>query len=98
VRLLDSGVKIVDPESFGEYQLSYRTGDILLPRIDAAEPISLELLDFCHSIWTASEPRSPARIGVDFIRIVEAVDEWRACGGMPITVEPVWELAACRSP
>jgi predicted dehydrogenase len=94
VRVFDSGVNLADPESFGEYQLSYRTGDILSPRIDAAEPLSLELLDFCHAIRTGAEPRSSARIGVDVIRVVEAVDESLANGGMPITVEAVWELAA----
>ncbi len=38
-----------DPETFGEYRLSYRTGDIVSPRIDAAEPLSLELRDFCDA-------------------------------------------------
>ncbi len=83
-----------DPETFGEYRLTYRTGDIVSPRVDATEPLSLELLDFCHAIRTGAEPRSSARIGVDVIQVVEAVDESLANGGMPITIEPVWELAA----
>src|SRR5215207_10697487 len=45
VRIFDSGASIPDPETFGEYQLSYRTGDIVSPRVDAAEPLSLELAD-----------------------------------------------------
>jgi predicted dehydrogenase len=94
VRVFDSGVNLADPESFGEYQLSYRTGDILSPRIDAAEPLSLELLDFCHAIRTGAEPRSSGRIGVDVIRVIEAVDESLATGGMPVSVESIWELAS----
>ena len=43
VRIFDSGVELKDPETFGEYQLTYRAGDIVSPRIDAAEPLSLEL-------------------------------------------------------
>ena len=43
VRIFDSGVDLKDPETFGEYQLTYRAGDIVSPRIDAAEPLSLEL-------------------------------------------------------
>ena len=39
VRVFDSGVVYRDPESFGEYHLSYRTGDIVSPRIDTHEPI-----------------------------------------------------------
>ena len=48
VRIFDSGVSLPDPETFGEYQLTYRTGDIVSPRVDAAEPLALELADFCH--------------------------------------------------
>ena len=34
VRIFNSGASIRDPESFGEYQLSYRTGDIVSPRVE----------------------------------------------------------------
>ena len=60
VRVFDSGVTLPDPETFGEYQLSYRTGDIVSPRVDVAEPLSLELIDFCEAIRTGSAPRSSA--------------------------------------
>ena len=50
VRVFDSGVQLREPESFGEFRLTYRTGDIVSPRIDAAEPFSLELSDFCQAI------------------------------------------------
>ena len=50
VRIFDSGADIPDPETFGEYRLSYRTGDIVSPRIEATEPLSLELADFARAI------------------------------------------------
>ena len=31
VRIFDSGVELKDPETFGEYQLTYRAGDIVSP-------------------------------------------------------------------
>ena len=34
IRLFDHGVVYTDPETFGEYQLSYRTGDIVSPKLD----------------------------------------------------------------
>src|SRR5204862_3198991 len=43
VRIFDSGARIPDPETFGEYRMSYRTGDIVSPRGDATEPLGLEL-------------------------------------------------------
>jgi predicted dehydrogenase len=74
VRIFDSGVMVRDPESFGEYRLTYRTGDILSPRIDVAEPLLLELDDFRSSIVNGSTPRSSRELGLEVVRMIEAVD------------------------
>ena len=72
VRIFDSGVTIPDPDSFGEFRLSYRTGDIVSPRIDSAEPLSLELADFCRAVRSGSQPRSSAQLGVEVVRAIRA--------------------------
>jgi predicted dehydrogenase len=87
VRIFDSGVAIPNPETFGEYKLTYRTGDILSPRVAAAEPLGLELTDFCDSIRTGSTPRSSAELGLEVVRMIEAVDESLAAGGARAKVE-----------
>jgi predicted dehydrogenase len=87
VRIFDSGVSLPDPESFGEYRLTYRTGDIVSPRVEPTEPLALEMLDFCSAIRRGGSPRSSARIGVDVVRIVEAADRSIAAGGVPIAIE-----------
>ena len=74
VRVFDSGVMVKDPETFGEYQLAYRAGDILSPRVDAAEPLELELADFSAAIRSGAAPRSSAQLGLDVVRMIEAVD------------------------
>jgi predicted dehydrogenase len=74
VRIFDSGVVLKDPESFGEYQLTYRTGAILSPRVEVSEPLSLEMADFCTAIRTGSTPRSCRELGLEVVRIIEAVD------------------------
>jgi predicted dehydrogenase len=74
VRLFDSGVMLRDPESFGEYRLTYRTGDIVSPRVDVTEPLQLELADFCTAIRTGSTPRSSRELGLEVVRMIEAVD------------------------
>jgi protoporphyrinogen oxidase/predicted dehydrogenase len=89
VRIFDSGAKIPDPETFGEYQLSYRTGDIVSPRIEATEPLSLELADFAKSILEGSTPESSAAVGLDVVRTIEAVDRSLARRGIPMSVEGV---------
>jgi predicted dehydrogenase len=86
VRVFDSGVNLPDPETFGEYRLSYRTGDIVSPRIAVAEPLALELQDFCAAIRTGSPLRSTPELGVEVVRIVEAAERSLAEGGARVLV------------
>jgi predicted dehydrogenase len=74
VRVFNSGAELPNPTDFGQFQLTYRTGDILSPRIDIAEPLLVELEDFCRAIRTGSEPRSHARLGLEVVKVIEAVD------------------------
>jgi predicted dehydrogenase len=87
VRIFDSGAQIPNPETFGEYKLTYRTGDILSPKVAATEPLTLQLADFCRAIRDGIRPRSSAEIGRDVVRITEAVDRSLAFGGRPVRVE-----------
>jgi protoporphyrinogen oxidase/predicted dehydrogenase len=86
VRIFDSGATIPDPETFGEYRLSYRTGDIVSPRVEATEPLSLELADFGAAIREGSPLISSPEVGLDVVRTVEAVDRSLDEGGIPVSV------------
>jgi len=61
LRIFDHGVVYRDPETFGEFHLSYRTGDIVSPKLDTAEPIALELEDFFGLIRRGRSRRRCAR-------------------------------------
>jgi predicted dehydrogenase len=75
VRVFNSGASLPDPESFGEYQLSYRTGDIVSPRVDPVEPLYRQMEDLLWAIRAGEQPRSSAGIGLDVVRTIEAVDQ-----------------------
>jgi predicted dehydrogenase len=87
IRIFDSGADLPDPETFGEFRLTYRTGDIVSPRLDVAEPLQRELADFCHAIRSGEEPRSSASLGLDVVRIIEAVDQSLAERGCPVEAD-----------
>jgi predicted dehydrogenase len=74
VRVFDSGVMLKDPATFGEYQLTYRTGDIVSPRLDVAEPLALEMTDFCEAVRQGTTPRSSRELGLEVVRMIEAVE------------------------
>jgi predicted dehydrogenase len=88
VRIFDSGVMFREPTTFGEYQLSYRTGDIISPRVETVEPLLLEMDDFCQAIREGREPRSSAEIGLDVVRVIEAVDRSVSNGSERVSVAP----------
>jgi predicted dehydrogenase len=87
VRLFDSGVALPNPTTFGEYRLTYRTGDIVSPRVDAAEPLLRELEDWVRAIREGSTPVSSLPLAVDVIRTLEAVDRSLQAGGAPVAVD-----------
>jgi predicted dehydrogenase len=93
VRVFDSGVVVPNPETFGEYRLTYRTGDIVSPHVGIAEPLSLELADFCNAIRTGTPARSSAELGIEVIRIIEAVDRSLDAGGARVELDTL-DLAA----
>jgi predicted dehydrogenase len=87
VRVFDSGVMLKDPATFGEYQLTYRTGDITSLHVDAAEPLGVEMQDFCNAIRLGTVPVSSAEIGLEVVRMIEAVDRSLDHDGTRIALE-----------
>ena len=84
VRVFDRGVEVIEPQSFGEHQLSYRSGDVLSPRLDAEEPLRVEIADFVSSVRDHREPVSHRALGLDVVRIVEAVETSLEFNGSPV--------------
>jgi predicted dehydrogenase len=87
VRVFDAGVKLDDPVSFGAYHLSYRTGDIVSPRVAPAEPLLLEMQAFRDSIASGVPSRSSSALALEVVRIIDAVDRSFALDGQRVTVE-----------
>ena len=74
VRVFDSGVDYRDPETFGQYQLSYRTGDILSPRLDATEPLAAQMADFLGCVREGTVDSENRRVARDVVRLIEAAE------------------------
>jgi hypothetical protein len=72
--VFDSGVAYRDPETFGEFHLSYRTGDIVSPHLDSSEPLALELADFVASIRSGEPPVWNAMLARDVVAIIESTE------------------------
>jgi predicted dehydrogenase len=75
VKIFDKGVNFKDPDTFGEYQLSYRTGDIVSPRLETYEPLQAEVNDFLGSIVHKRRPRADGEEGLRVVRVLEAAEK-----------------------
>ena len=94
IRIYDSGATLRDPETFGEFTLTYRTGDIVVPRIEVVEPLYAEMEDFVSCIRSRGVPRSSARLGLDVVQIAEAVDASLAQDGARVRIDSPSTAAA----
>jgi predicted dehydrogenase len=86
VRIYDRGFDFSEPANFGEYQLTYRSGDMVQPRLEPAEPLGLELADFARAIHGGVAPRSHAGLGVSIVQILEAAHASLVASGGPVVL------------
>jgi predicted dehydrogenase len=87
VRIFDHGVVYHDPETFGEYQLSYRTGDIVSPKLDTSEPLAIELDDFVRAIRRRSAPPGHVDLCRDVVRMIEATETSLRDTGVAVSLQ-----------
>ena len=76
-------------ETFGEFKLLLRTGDLLVPKIRFTEPLRNELAHFVECVETGQRPLTDATNGLEVVRVLEAADESLRAGGTPVEID--WE-------
>ncbi len=84
VKIYDRGVVYKDPETFGEWHLSYRSGDILTPHLPSDEPLGLQAGAFAKAISQGQLPEHGLALARDVVRLAEAADDSLAGGGLQI--------------
>ena len=88
IQIYDKGVD--NPphyDTFGEFLCSYHYGDILMPRLQEAEPLSVMCRHFLECIETGATPRSDGESGLNMVRLLEASDKSIAADGSEIMLE-----------
>jgi predicted dehydrogenase len=71
VRIYDRGVMLHEPSNFGEFQLTYRIGDVVSPALPGTEPLADEIEHFIGCIATGALPRTDGQFGADVVRTIE---------------------------
>jgi predicted dehydrogenase len=75
IKIYDKGVDYKDPETFGEFQLSYRTGDIISPQLKNYEPLRVEIDHFLDCVQNGNNPGTDGYKGLQVVRAMEMAEE-----------------------
>lgn len=86
LKIYDKGV-YKRGESFGEFQLRVRSGDIHIPKIDLTEPLRYECAHFLECIRDNKTPRTDGENGLRVVRVLEAAQTSLAQNGAVITLD-----------
>ena len=86
IRIFEKGVSTSRKTyaDYGEFQLSFRDGDIVSPAIKFTEPLRAEVEHFIHCINYNATPRSDGENGFAVVQIMEAIDQSIAEHGCPV--------------
>jgi len=76
LKIYDRGVDATpDPESKRRVAVSYRSGDVVAPRLESVEPLRAMIEHFAHCAETGEVPISGGRQGLRIVRILAAAEE-----------------------
>lgn len=89
IKIYDSGVDIANSSEAQSALLSYRLGDVSVPRLRIIEPLRREIEHFVDCIWLCAQPVTSGRRALEIISILEAAQRSIQDGGTPIPVRSV---------
>ena len=75
IKVYDKGVDITTGEGVYDALVSYRSGDVWAPKVDATEALRLELGYFADCIRDGKTPSNDGEAGLRVVRLLEAADE-----------------------
>jgi predicted dehydrogenase len=85
IKIYDKGVDAPPyTDTYGDFQLSYRYGDVVIPHIRFTEPLRLECQHFLECILEGKRPLSDGRDGLKVVRILEAAEQSLNNGGIQV--------------
>ncbi len=90
IKVYDKGVEVQPHyEGFGEFQLTLRSGDIFVPRVDMTEPLKIEAQHFVDVIAGRAAPISSGHHGLEVVEVLERACQSIKEDGRPIAVSAV---------
>jgi predicted dehydrogenase len=91
VRVFEKGVSASLPEadSYGEYHLQMRDGDIISPRVEVREPLKDQCKHFVECVTQSLRPFTDGWAGLEIVRVLVAADNSLKQNGAPVSVQSI---------
>ncbi|MBI1391064.1 MAG: gfo/Idh/MocA family oxidoreductase [bacterium] len=88
IRVFEKGLSITgEVDSYGEFQLQLRDGDIISPKVETSEPLKNQCKHFLECVETGAKPFSDGRNGAEVVRVMQAMQASVAKQGHPVEVK-----------
>lgn len=85
IRLYDKGISVTEtPEDVRKLLISYRTGDLWVPKLQELEALAVEVAHFCACIRGEEQSLTGGEAGLELVRILEAANQSMANRGAPV--------------
>lgn len=85
IRLYDKGINVTEtPEDVRKLLISYRTGDLWIPKLQELEALAVEAAHFCACIRGEETSLTGGEAGLELVRILEAANQSMANRGAPV--------------
>jgi predicted dehydrogenase len=77
----DAQISLGSYETFAEFQLLHRAGDVLIPKVEFTEPLLLECQHFIDCIQSGERPLTDGESGLRVVNVLETAQSSLAAGG-----------------
>jgi predicted dehydrogenase len=71
IKIYERGVSLNPPNDFGEFQLTYRMGNVVSPSLANVEPLGVEIEHFLRCVKTGETPVTNGKFGTAVVQAIE---------------------------
>src|SRR2546425_5191 len=75
LKIFDKGVEILEDHDRYKVLVQYRTGDLLVPKVDQTEALESACRHFIHCIQTGEKPITDGHAGLRVVELLQAADQ-----------------------
>ena len=86
IKIYDKGVEVTTRESIYDLLVSYRSGDVWIPRVNQTEALKLEGEYFVDCVTNGKTPINDGNAGLRVVKILEATDKSLKMRGATVTL------------